>query len=113
MTMKATVSPTAMRQGLMKSYLVPWKMRSIGPLDAQRLGAARAVEPQEEEPPHDEHRRAHGRDDTGDEREVGPLHGTAAILRQHTRREDRGDVGVDDRRAGEKEAVVDGGAHRL
>src|SRR5258705_10580268 len=100
MTMKATVSPTAMRQGLMKSYLVPWKMRSIGPLDAQRLGAARAVEPQEEERPHDEHRRAHGRDDTGDERDGEPLHRTAAILIQHGRRGDHGDVGGEDSRAG-------------
>src|SRR5258705_12284635 len=104
MTMKATVSPTAMRQGLMKSYLVPWKMRSIGPLDAQRLGAARAVEPQEEERPHDEHRRDHGRDDTGDERDGEPLHGAAAILVQHGGGEDRGDVGVDDRRPGMEES---------
>src|SRR5947209_8057875 len=89
-------------------------MRSIGsPLDAERLGAARAVQPDDVERAHDEDRRDERRDDTSDERDGKALHGTRSVLVENGGGEDRRYVRVDDRGHRMAEALVDRGTNRL
>src|SRR5437764_1459074 len=61
--------------------------------NAQRLGAARAVEPQEIESAHHEDRRDERRENTGDERDREAFYRTGAVLIQHGRGEGRRSVG--------------------
>ena len=65
-------------------------------LDAQCLGAARAVQPQEVEGLHDEDRRDERRDDTGDEGDGESLHRPGALLLEHRGRKNGRDVRVND-----------------
>src|SRR5512132_3014311 len=96
-TMNPIVPAAAAFQYLMKSIFVSCRMRSMDrPLDAQRLGAARAVEPQEIESPHHEDRRDEGCEDAGDQRHGEALHRASAVLIEHGGGEDGRYVGVDD-----------------
>src|SRR2546423_9144614 len=89
MTIQPTVRIAACFQYLMKSYYVSCRSRSMSASDAERLDAARAVEPDHVEGAYDEDRRDERCDDTGDERHGEAFDRTAAILVQHGGSEDR------------------------
>src|SRR5205814_5717100 len=89
-------------------------MRSMRqPLDAERLGAARAVQPDDVEGAHDENRREERGENTGDESDGKALYRSSAILIEDGGGEDRRHVRVDDGWHGMPEAFVDCGADRL
>src|SRR5690348_9535863 len=100
-------------QYLMKSYLVSWRMRNMLASDAQRLGSARAVEPDDVEGAHDEDRRDERCDDAGNQGHGEPLHRPRAVLIEHRRGEDGRHVRVDDSGHRVAKTLIDGCAHRF
>src|SRR3954470_14812640 len=84
-------------------------MRSIGrALDAERLGAARAVQPDHVEGAHDEDRADERRHDARDECDGKALHWSRAVLVKNRGGENRRYVRVDDGGHRMTEALVDG-----
>ena len=77
------------------------------------VGAAGAVQPQEEERPDDEDGADHRGRETGEQRDGEALHRPGAELVEDGRRQRGRDVRVDDGAPGVTEAFVDRGAHGL
>src|SRR5262249_21317900 len=96
-----------------KSMLV-WRKNSIAALYlyGDRVDVLSAPVLELEDGVRDEHGREDGDEEADDQGDREALHGSCAELEQEHRRDDRGDVRVDDRRERLREAVFDRGLRR-
>src|SRR5205814_2649163 len=90
-----------------------WYRAGDAASDAQRLGAACPLQPEQVKGSDDEDGAHERRDDARDQGHGKALYGARAVLVEHRGREDRRDVRVDDGGHRVLEAFVDRGANRL